>query len=105
MTVMVHDPLGLGRLERRIMIALWNAGTPLKAAEVSTRINYEGAYSTVATVLVILLDKGLVSRQRDSRAWKYEPAISRDKYLAGRVRALLDLSADPEAVIAHAIKP
>jgi len=47
------------------------------------------AYTTVATLLRILVDKGFARAHRDGRAWVYSPAIPRDQYERRGVRHLV----------------
>ena len=96
---------GLGPLESAIMVALWDTPAPLNVTQISRRLDYprEPAYTTVMTVLTILCRKNLARRQRNGRAWFYEPTLSRDSYLAQRVRDLVVLARDPEAMVRSAL--
>jgi predicted transcriptional regulator len=102
----VNRPLpGLGPLESAIMCALWDTPEPLKVTGVTERLAYprDLAYTTVMTVLTILCRKDLARRRRNGRAWLYAPTLSRDDYLAQRVRDLVTFAHDPEAVVRHAL--
>jgi predicted transcriptional regulator len=102
----VNRPLpGLGPLESAIMLALWDTPEPLKVREVTGRLAYsrEVAYTTVMTVLTILCRKDLARRHRNGQAWLYAPALSHDDYLTDRVRDLITLARDPEAVVRNAL--
>ncbi len=102
----VSRPLpGLGPLESAIMLTLWDAPGPLKVSEVTERLAYprDLAYTTVMTVLTILCRKDLARRHRNGRAWRYAPTLSRDDYLTQRVRDLVTLAHDPEAVVRNAL--
>jgi len=96
---------GLGPLESAIMLTLWDTSEPLKVARVAERLAYprDPAYTTVMTVLTILCRKDLASRRRNGRAWLYAPTLSRDDYLTQRVRDLVTLAHDPEAVVRNAL--
>lgn len=96
---------GMGPLESAIMLALWDTAEPLKVSEVAGRLAYSRdlAYTTVMTVLTILCRKDLARRDRHGQAWRYAPAISRDDYLTQRVRDLITLARDPEAVVRNAL--
>lgn len=48
------------------------------------------AYTTVMTVLDRLTKKGLATRERDGRAWRYLPAGSREALTAQTIRRTLD---------------
>ncbi len=96
---------GLGPLESAIMLTLWDTPEPLKVTEVTARLEYKRdlAYTTVMTVLTILCRKDLARRHLNGRAWRYAPALSRDDYLTQRVRDLVTLARDPEAVVRRAL--
>ncbi len=96
---------GLGPLESAIMRALWDTPAPLKVMEITERLDYprEPAYTTVMTVLTILCRKNLACRHRNGRAWLYRPTLSRDGYLAQRVRELVMHARDPEAMMRSAL--
>lgn len=96
---------GLGPLESAIMFTLWDTREPLKVNDVTARITYprDLAYTTVMTVLTILCRKNLARRRRSGRAWLYAPKLSRDDYLTQRVRDLVTLAGDPEAVVRNAL--
>lgn len=101
---------GLGPLESAIMYVVWEAREPVTAQVVLGSLDYTAesgtlpSYSTVATVMTILLDKGLLARamrpgRHGHRAWWYHPRLTRDQYLATIVRAVLACATDPVAVL------
>lgn len=61
------------------------------------------AYTTVMTVLTRLEAKGVTTRERDGRAWRYRPASTRESLTAEAMRSPLhDLSSeDRQAAILH----
>ena len=65
-------------LELEIMQVLWQAG-PCTVAEVQPKLPAELAYTTVQTMLNILLRKGKVKRVQEGRAFRYRPAVSRER--------------------------
>lgn len=77
--------------EHEIMEVLWRE-LPLTAAEVATRAPAARAWSirTVKTLLARLLAKGAVAHQEQGRRYLYRPAVAREDYVAGELRALLD---------------
>lgn len=97
---MVH---GLGELEAAVMDVLWRATEPLKVRDVLDRLDTGRplAYTTVMTVLDNLHRKAWVHRELDGRAYQYQPACSRAEASARALRAVLDSSGDPEAVLLH----
>jgi len=77
-------------LELEIMNALWETG-PANVQTVQGRITgRELAYTTVQTMLNILLRKGKVKRQLKNRAYVYRPVLSRQTAVAQAVRDMLD---------------
>ncbi|TKK90886.1 BlaI/MecI/CopY family transcriptional regulator [Herbidospora galbida] len=91
---------GLGELERSIMDVLWAEGGPLTAREVGRLIaDRDLAPTTVMTVLDRLTRKGFLTRVRDGRAWRYEPAASRDAYIAELMLEALEMTGDRSAAL------
>jgi len=84
---MASPRLVLTPLELEIMQALWSGG-PATVAEAQERLGGKLAYTTVQTMLGVLLKKKKVRRQLSGRAYVYAPAISREGAMAG---ALSDL--------------
>ncbi len=60
------------------MQVLWQAG-PCTVAEVQPKLQAELAYTTVQTMLNVLLRKGKVKRVQEGRAFRYRPAVSRER--------------------------
>jgi predicted transcriptional regulator len=59
------------------------------------------AYTTVMTVMENLHRKGWLRRERDGRAWRYEPTGSRSGYTAGLMNDALATSSDRRTALAH----
>ena len=61
------------------------------------------AYTTVMTVMENLHRKGWLRRERDGRAWRYEPTGSRSGYTAALMKDALGTttSADRRTALAH----
>ncbi|GAA3443874.1 BlaI/MecI/CopY family transcriptional regulator [Planomonospora venezuelensis] len=91
---------GLGELERGIMDVIWAQSSAVTAREVGRLIaERDLAPTTVMTVLDRLTRKGFLKRTRDGRAWRYEPAESRDGYVAELMLEALDLTGDRSAAL------
>lgn len=74
----------LGDLERAVIEHLWSVtdvGPGVTVREVHDAVGVDRglAYTTLMTVLDRMTKKGLVSRQRDGRAWRYTAASSREE--------------------------
>lgn len=98
--------VSLGDLEQAVMDVLWASadGAGLTVREVLHGLTGRDlAYTTVMTVLSRLESKGVTTRERDGRAWRYRPASSRESLTAHAMRSPLhDLSSeDRQAAILH----
>jgi BlaI family penicillinase repressor len=65
-------------LELEIMQVLWETG-PSTVSDVQPKLKAELAYTTVQTMLNILLRKNKVKRLREGRAFRYQPTVTRDR--------------------------
>jgi BlaI family transcriptional regulator, penicillinase repressor len=65
-------------LELEIMQVLWETG-PSTVSDVQPKLKAELAYTTVQTMLNILLRKNKVKRIREGRAFRYQPTVTRDR--------------------------
>lgn len=80
----------LGDLQFRIMKALWELG-PATVAEVRTHLGGDRlAYTTVATMLRKMEDRGLVRHRQPDRKFIYEPAVSAEEVTRSMVNDLVD---------------
>lgn len=81
----------LGELERSVMNVLWDAPVPLTVRDVLDGLGERDlAYTTVMTVLDRLGTKEMVRRERDGRAFRYAPALTRDAATSELLHAALD---------------
>ncbi len=83
-------PGTLGALEAAIMDALWNAPGACSVQEVCERLGPGHHYKTVMTVLNRLVEKELLSRELDGRAYRYLPALTRGGFLRDAAAGLVD---------------
>jgi predicted transcriptional regulator len=93
---------GFGDLESAIMDRLWAHAEPATVREVleDLRPDRHLAYNTVLTVMDNLYKKGWLRRERDGRAFRYAPNMSREEYGARMLRDALDSAGDPaEALV------
>ena len=93
----------LGELEAVIMDRLWQWSGPASVREVLEDLRKDRtiAYTTVMTVMENLNRKGWLRRQRDGRAWRYEPTGSRSGYTAALMSDALATSTDRRTALAH----
>src|SRR5580692_12496424 len=92
-----------GELEAVIMERLWEWGRPVLVREMVDALQDDRtlAYTTVMTVMDNLHRKGWLRRERDGRAWRYEPTGSRSGYTAGLMNDALATSSDRRTALAH----
>ncbi len=75
-------------LELEIMQVLWENGAST-VAEVIPKLKAELAYTTVQTMLMVLLRKGKVKRTQEGRAFRYRPVVSRERASGSAVEDLV----------------
>ena len=93
---------GLGQLESAVMDVLWAADQPLRVRDVLDRLpDRRLAYTTVMTVLDNLHRKQWVVRDMDGKAYRYQPAGTREQIAAGILRRMLEGHQNPEMVLLH----
>jgi predicted transcriptional regulator len=109
-TMQITRRARLGDLERTIMDRLWaidpvSPETALTVREIHESLSTERdlAYTTVMTVLDRLTKKGMVSRERDGRAWRYLPVSTSEELTADLLRDSLEHieSSDRRAAMLH----
>ena len=93
----------LGELEAAIMDRLWEWGRPALVREVveDLRADRPVAYTTVMTVMDNLHGKGWLRRERDGRAYRYEPTRSHSAYTVELMSDALGTSTDRRTALAH----
>ena len=75
-------------LELEIMQVLWENGAST-VSEVIPQLKAELAYTTVQTMLMVLLRKGKVKRTQEGRAFRYRPVVSRERASGSAVEDLV----------------
>ena len=85
------------------MDRLWEQGRPMLVREMVEEVRSDRplAYTTVMTVMENLHRKGWLRRERDGRAWRYEPTGSRSGYTAALMNDALATSSHRRAALAH----
>lgn len=79
----------LGSLERQIMAVVWALGEAT-VSDVHNRIEAESSYETIKTVMARLVEKGMLSRELDKRAYVYRPTISQNEMEVQVSRQMID---------------
>ncbi len=76
-------------LEMEIMNALWE-DSPANVQAVQGRLGRDLAYTTVQTMLNVLVRKKKVARTLKDRAYYYRPLVSREKVAGNAIKDLID---------------
>lgn len=98
-----------GALESEVLGVLWAADGPLTPAQVQQALTDSGisalAYTTVATILIRLLEKNQVRREAAGRSHAYSPTRDAAQFAAERLRDVLDdvvnAGVDQTSVLQH----
>jgi predicted transcriptional regulator len=90
-----------GELEAKIMDRLWSRGQPATVRDILEELRADRAiaYTTVMTVMDNLHTKGWLQREREGRAYRYQPTSSREHYVAELMRDALASSTDHAATL------
>jgi predicted transcriptional regulator len=100
---------GFGELEAVVMDRLWSrdpSGAPTTVREVFEELSAERviAYTTVMSTMDNLHTKGWLSRERDGKAYRYRPTLSREQHSARLMHDALDGGGSPELVLQHFVE-
>ncbi len=89
---MIASMANRGPLEQAVMELLWVSSDARSVADALEELNKERdlAYTTVMTVLDRLAKKGMVTRERVERSWRYLPADPQDVVVARDMAEALD---------------
>ncbi|MFI5509894.1 BlaI/MecI/CopY family transcriptional regulator [Mycobacterium sp. NPDC051804] len=93
---------GFGDLEASVMERVWGREDGVTVREVFEELAdaREIAYTTVLSTLDNLHRKGWVKREREGKAFRYWPTMTREQRSANLMRAAFDSGGDTEAVLA-----
>ncbi|MBR5885794.1 MAG: BlaI/MecI/CopY family transcriptional regulator [Alistipes sp.] len=86
---MNKDLQTLTRGEEAVMQVLWRLGEANVAQIIENLDEPKPKYTTVATFIKILENKGFVGHSVDGRSHRYFPLIAKDEYAAGMAKSLL----------------
>jgi BlaI family penicillinase repressor len=92
--------VALTPLELEIMQVLWDDG-PSTVSDVQPKLKGDLAYTTVQTMLNVLLRKDKVTRVQEGRAFRYKAAVSRDRATGGALKDMVKrmFGGSPEALL------
>jgi predicted transcriptional regulator len=97
---------GLGDLEATVMERVWDREDGVTVREVFEELadSRQIAYTTVLSTLDNLHRKGWVRREREGKAYRYWPTMTREERSANLMRAAFNAGGDTEAVLAFFIE-
>lgn len=87
---MAKSMKGLTRAEEQIMLVLWDLGKGFVKEVLAQLPKPKPAYSTVSTIIRILVDKGFVGYKVYGNTYEYFPKISLEQYREAETRKLLE---------------
>jgi len=98
---------GFGDLEAVIMDRIWNRGaTTTTVREIFHELEAEReiAYTTVMSTMDNLHGKGWLDREKDGKAYRYWPTLTREEHSARLMRDALDVGGRSELVLNHFVE-
>ena len=87
--IMNKDLQTLTRGEEEVMQIIWQLGEASVAQIIENMEEPKPKYTTVATFIKILENKGFVGHSVEGRSHRYFPLIAKDEYAAGIAKSLL----------------
>lgn len=73
--------INLGELEKQIMDIVWECKScSARDVLIVLEKDHKLAYTTIATILKRLYDKGLLKRAEDKLGYTYSPKLSKERY-------------------------
>lgn len=99
--------LRLGELQLAVLRVLWREGeADVESICRELRPERDVAYSTVSTVLSRLLDRGVVSREKEGRSYLYRAEVDEGEVRRSMVERLLDrlFGGDPAELVGHLVR-
>jgi predicted transcriptional regulator len=101
-----HDPEFLTSVELEFMNSLWAIGSgTVREVMANMDAEIDRAYTSGATVMRILEQKGFVSSEKKDRALVYSPALSKNEYQGRSIRQMSNSLFDgtPSALVARLV--
>jgi predicted transcriptional regulator len=97
---------GFGDLEATVMERVWDREDGVTVRQVFEELadTRQIAYTTVLSTMDNLHRKGWVRREREGKAYRYWPTMTREERSANLMRAAFSAGGDREAVLAFFIE-
>ena len=83
--------VALTKGEESVMLILWSLGNGLVYDIIEQMPEPKPKYSTIATFIKMLENKGYVAHREEGRFFRYYPTVERDLYARKELRRVLDL--------------
>jgi predicted transcriptional regulator len=99
-----HSILDLAPLELECLSVLWPSGeSSVREIHRALAASRPRAYTTVLTIMDRLEQKGIVTRRKVGRAFRYQPRLSAEEARLQAVRKIVEgfFDGSPEALAAH----
>lgn len=94
---------GFGELEAVVMDRIWNRDGTTTVREIFDELAAEReiAYTTVMSTMDNLHTKGWLAREREGKAYRYWPTLTREQHSAQLMREALDAGGRSDLVLTH----
>jgi predicted transcriptional regulator len=94
---------GFGELEAVVMDRIWDRDGTTTVREIFDELAAEReiAYTTVMSTMDNLHTKGWLARERDGKAYRYWPTLTREQHSAQLMREALDGGGRSDLVLSH----
>jgi predicted transcriptional regulator len=94
---------GFGELEAVVMDRIWHRDGTTTVREIFDELcaEREIAYTTVMSTMDNLHTKGWLARERDGKAYRYWPTLTREQHSAQLMRDALDGGGSSDLVLTH----
>jgi predicted transcriptional regulator len=94
---------GFGELEAVVMDHIWDRDGTTTVREIFDELAAEReiAYTTVMSTMDNLHTKGWLARERDGKAYRYWPRLTREQHSAQLMREVFDAGGGSELVLSH----
>lgn len=94
----------IGQLEAEVLAALAAADGFVSTADLRSGLAGNPAYTTVNTILFRLHAKGLVTRVRQGRHFRYRLQVDEARLVADRMHDQLSYASDPSSVLSRFVQ-
>ena len=94
---------GFGELEAVVMDRIWDRDGATTVREIFDELAAEReiAYTTVMSTMDNLHTKGWLAREREGKAYRYWPTLTREQHSAQLMREVFDAGGRSDLVLSH----